>query len=270
MCRLVLTIILSSLVLFRTEGGSASQFYPQDLSTTLEGANNIIRGKVGASRSEWSKTPEGNQGLFTYTEVEVRETLKGKTQSKKVLIRELGGEKNGMTMSIPGTVQLTKGEDVVLLLGSGGMDQNSETYPIMNMSFGKLVVTKDENGKEILKGPALNANPPSGEKYWGILELKSLIANPRSVPPNLMPKVDVKDNSAGDYPSRASTSKSGLLSDTGKPIVTTLPTETIREKNGSGSRDSSSDDEKRLPNRVLIIGSLIGVALFLRSYLKKR
>jgi hypothetical protein len=262
MLRLVLIIFLFT---SWVRPGFPTQFYPQDFSKTLENAPTIARGKMGASHSEWTKMADGGQQLFTYSEFEVKEVLKGKVQSQKILIRELGGEKNGVSMDIAGTVRFRSGEEVVLMLGEHTQDQGAETFPILNMSFGKLNLQKDSEGREFLKGPALNgAIPPGGGKLWTLDEVKNLIENPRPVAlePKMVYSPKVKDSQ-----------NSGLLSDSARPPVSQDP----KMDNSADQKKSENDPvtlqkkDRRIPDQTLILlGIAFGIILFLRSYLKKR
>lgn len=136
---------------------SATSFYEKPFPDTVKSAAQIVRGKVGKSESQWATLPDGSKHLFTYYEVEVTEGLKGKPKSGgSIRIRELGGEKDGVTLQVSGTAHFGVGEDIVVMLGEGG-DTGDRAYPLMGMMMGKFNIEKGVDGKEYLKGPGIGS-----------------------------------------------------------------------------------------------------------------
>src|SRR5689334_6400670 len=73
----------------------ATTFYAQPFPETVQQAPIIVRGKTGASYADWSKTGE-NKNIYTYTDLQMTEVLKGKQIGPSILIREMGGQKDGV------------------------------------------------------------------------------------------------------------------------------------------------------------------------------
>lgn len=135
----------------------ATTFVPVPFSQTVKEADTIVRGRIGESHVDWSKTGgDGSKRIYTYYEIQVDEVVKGGIgNSKTVIMRQMGGEKDGVGMSIPGAAKFSPGEDVVVMLGAELSDQ---THDLMGLMTGKLQVLRDEKGQEVLKGPAVSGD----------------------------------------------------------------------------------------------------------------
>ncbi|MBL7717131.1 MAG: hypothetical protein JNL01_16830 [Bdellovibrionales bacterium] len=137
----------------------ATTFVAVPFSQTVKEADTIVRGKIGDSHVDWSKVAldgEGSKRIYTYYELKVDEVVKGNlSNSKSVIIRQMGGEKDGVGLSIPGSAKFSAGEDVVVMLGPALSDQ---THDLMGLMVGKLQVVRDEKGQEVLKGPAVSGD----------------------------------------------------------------------------------------------------------------
>ncbi len=165
----------------------ASTFYQQPFPTTVEEAPLILKGKIGTHYSDWGKGIN-SQKIFTYYAFQNDETLKGPTLSStnsSLLVREIGGEKDGVGLHVEGAAHFETGETVVVMVNP----LNSEgTLDVHGMMLGKLTIEKDANGDEILKGPALwgssstfslNQTP----RPWTLSDLKRLIRQQASATP---------------------------------------------------------------------------------------
>lgn len=146
----MLSIVLSAFI----STGFASSFYEQPFPEVVKGAAQIVRGKVGKSETQWTILPDGSKHLFTYYELEVTEAFKGKPKAgTPIRIRELGGEKDGVSLQVSGAAHFGTGEDIVVMLGEGGGEATDSVYPVMGMMMGKFNLEKGPDGKEYLKGP---------------------------------------------------------------------------------------------------------------------
>ncbi|MGZ3687221.1 MAG: hypothetical protein ACXWPM_02040 [Bdellovibrionota bacterium] len=141
--------------LFFSLSALATTFVDRPFPETVQDSPVIIHGTIGNSWADWGKLDgDGGKRIFTYSEVFVAEVLKGAADPKKVVIREMGGEKDGLGMQVAGSAQFTKGEDVVVFLN----DRNDEgTFDVRNMMMGKFNLVKDTDGVEVLTGPGLGA-----------------------------------------------------------------------------------------------------------------
>lgn len=143
-------------------GAHATSFVSQPFTDTLSRAEIIVRGRIGSSHADWGP----RKRIFTYTELSVIEILKGSDVLRDsvtdgvITVREFGGQKDGVGLSVPGSAHFQKGEEVVLLLKP--QDEVDRSFPIRGLMMGKLNLKKNASGQWVLSGPAL-----VGEKHEG-------------------------------------------------------------------------------------------------------
>jgi len=136
-----------------TSPAYATTFIERPFPEAVQDAPIVVRGRTGSPYSDWAKAKDGNRRIYTYTDLQIDEVLKGSPQSRtSVLMRELGGEKNGVGMQVSGTAQFERGEDVVVFLGPVNADGS---HSVTGMMMGKLEVVKGDDGKQYLSGPVL-------------------------------------------------------------------------------------------------------------------
>ena len=136
------------------------------------------------SYADWNKDDSGGKRIYTFYELQPTEVLKGNvTPSSSITMRELGGEKDGVGLNVPGVAQIERGEDAIVFLkerNSGG------SYDIQGMMMGKYNIQVDGEGTEYLTGMGLNnfdhsVNNPVGApsspppKKWALNDLRQLI-----------------------------------------------------------------------------------------------
>jgi hypothetical protein len=137
----------------------ATTFFQRPFSETLSDAPLVVRGIVQNNRADWVETEDGGRKLFTFTEVQVDEVLKGSASTGLMVVREIGGEKDGIGMKIAGTAEFKRSEEVVVFLHD---TRNSDgTYSVKGMMMSKLQVLR-EKGEVLLEGPALLEPSHSG------------------------------------------------------------------------------------------------------------
>jgi hypothetical protein len=244
---------------------AASSFYEQPFSDTVRGADSIVRGKVGKSESQWATLPDGSKHLFTYYDVEVTDGLKGKPKTgAPIRVRELGGQKDGVSLQISGTAQFVTGEDIVVMLGDQS-ELGDNAYPLVGMMMGKFNVEKGADGKEYLKGPGIGSaihpalrNEHSGNQTQVSLDtLKEVIRTQAAEPaPNKSPVSDEKRPS-----------DSGLL--TGKSGPGALPTAPAESESLTPPL-SAKHSEGGFKPILLLIGAILGGLWFLKFKKKRR
>ncbi|MFZ5443114.1 MAG: hypothetical protein ACOZQL_24110 [Myxococcota bacterium] len=96
----------------------------------------IVRGKVVRSAAGWD---ERERRIFTYTELIVSDTIKGKA-GDVVLVKQPGGVLGEVGQSVAGAAQFTDGEDCVLLLWPAGDERGA--FLVYGMSAGKISLTE--------------------------------------------------------------------------------------------------------------------------------
>lgn len=128
----------------------ATTFANRPLGSVVQEANLIVRGTTGSSASDWGKG-EFKGSIYTYTDFEVTEVLKDTTgklsEGKRIVLKQPGGEKDGVEMSVAATAVFQPGEDVVLTLSAP--DPSDESYMVLNLTAGKYNVI-EENGQTMI------------------------------------------------------------------------------------------------------------------------
>lgn len=108
----------------------------------IVGARAIVIGRV---LSVACRLDEDEDRIFTYVTLRVEETLKGEIGSRRIVLKEEGGEIEGQGSIIFGTPQFSRGERVFLYLDT----RPDGSLRVHQMSFGKLSVVEGlDNGWE--------------------------------------------------------------------------------------------------------------------------
>lgn len=131
-----------------------------DLAGLTRAATRVVHGVVTGEDVQWDKDAH----LVTETTVAVTETLKGRHE-KTVIVRQVGGSKDGYEMRVPGSPRLSVGEEVVLFL-EPQPDKRGTFVPVA-MSLGKWKV-EGRGGQKLvtrdLQGLGLARPSPQGLK----------------------------------------------------------------------------------------------------------
>lgn len=103
-------------------------------------ASVVVRGTVRTSRAAW----EGQSRIWTFTELEVTETLKGQAPTTLV-VRQPGGEVGPVGQRVAGAARFAVGEDVVLFLDA---PRDAKTAPLISgMAAGKVRLERGGTGE---------------------------------------------------------------------------------------------------------------------------
>jgi hypothetical protein len=172
---MTLCLYFSSFLLFWAH---ATSFYPQPFPETVQKAPTIVRGKVGMSYSDWGQDRDKNKRIFTYFELQISEVIKGPAEGSSLMMRELGGEKDGTGLHIPGASQFERGEDVIVFLQPPHDSEN--VYDVYGMMMGKYTIQTNGDGEEYLQGPGLFSDNPAipnsaSSTRWTLNGLKKLV-----------------------------------------------------------------------------------------------
>lgn len=148
----------------------ATTFFVRPFPEEVRSAPLIVRGIVGNSHADWGTAGDGSKRIYTYTDLQVSEVFKGDIPGKSILLREMGGEIEGVGMQVAGTARFERGDDVVVFVGDRGKEGSLDYYPVHNMSMGLMNVTKDSLGSETLSGGPLSVHAqhmihPSGDSH---------------------------------------------------------------------------------------------------------
>jgi len=123
--------------LFLAAGAAlASTVIPMDLTALAGQADAVVLGRCLESKVVWNAA---HTRIYTDWTVAVDQTVKG-SPGQKLVVRQLGGELDGIGMIAAGVKRLAPGEEVVLFLGSR---QEQGVRRILGLSQGQFPVATD-------------------------------------------------------------------------------------------------------------------------------
>jgi len=127
-------------------GGTRTARVPTEDSSSdddlIVGARAIVIGRVLATAC---RLDTDEDRIFTYVTLRVEETLKGEISTRRIVLKEEGGEVEGQGSVIFGTPQFSRGERVFVYLDT----RLDGSLRVHQMSFGKLSVIEDlDNGRQ--------------------------------------------------------------------------------------------------------------------------
>lgn len=134
----------------------------------------LVRGVTGKSHSDWGKDNSNQRKIFTFTDFEVQEVLKGKVSQNRIVLQELGGEADGVGLQIEGAAQFNPDENIIIALAP---TPTEGTYRVYGMTLGKITIDDPSNPKSSLQGLLVSQNPID------LGELKRIIKNPTQEKP---------------------------------------------------------------------------------------
>jgi hypothetical protein len=136
--KVFLSVVCLSLI---TTGLYSSTLVYMELKDILKRSDAVVRGVV---RDVESRYNEERTKILTYTLIEIKETINGKTPPV-ITVETYGGRVGDINMKVPGMPEFKKGEEVVLFVKKTG-----EYYHISGMVQGKYRVEKGEDEEEYL------------------------------------------------------------------------------------------------------------------------
>ena len=248
MCFLNLIIILSAF---------ATSFAPREFPEFIQTTPHIVRGKVVKTWTDWVEQADGSKQIYTFAELKVEDVIKGKVDQKVIRIKEIGGEKDGVSFNISGAAEFVAGEDSVFMLKQSPESQSG--FMVQDMMLGKLTIEKSQEGIEVLVGPAiqgdvhphLREHDHSGAviKKWTIDDLK---------------KVVQEQSQEKDQKTESVTSDQSIKLLTSGVHISKKDQE---EKNNSLNRDNKNE----VGYKLKVYGLLAGVVFLLMiAYFKRR
>jgi hypothetical protein len=218
-----MSTLLLAVFSFLTLPSQATSFYIRPFSEFTQSAANIVHARLSNIHTENALTADGGKTIYTYANAEVIEVIKGAISAPNILIRKVGGTKDGVTLEIPSNVEFSENEEGVFFLSP---QREDHAYEMNGMELGKFGL-KDENGEKILTGGIFNyaRGRPSDEaklapnqnenlRPWSIKQLKELVKKQESEPP---PVTITQAN--GPAANHVSSTSQSLPSDTvGAPV----------------------------------------------------
>lgn len=130
--------LVTALVSVEAAATTMPAFSTQDM---VREAAVIVRGSVVGQRSLWN---HDKTLIVTESTISVSETLVGRTLSKTIVVRQLGGEVDGLSLLVPGTAQLKKGRTALLFLR-----KDANYHYLVGMAQGHYTIHKTKQGEEV-------------------------------------------------------------------------------------------------------------------------
>lgn len=256
---------------------AATSFYPIDIEKRVDDASLIVRGLTGKSYADWLELPKVGKRIYTFTPLTVTEVIKGELKSEQILVRELGGEVQGVGMRVHSTAKFQANEDVVLMLGP--LSTIEGAYPLRGLMMSKLTVGVDADGREILTGPALDADAQAkkekpadheeshshndtddlndhdkASKKWLYRDFSRLVAARKNLPPPVNPNHSASTQSMQNNPVTAASS-----------LQSQEPVGGREEKISSSAEQNDSSSDRQWTWWILIGIITLGAVIFFRS-----
>lgn len=181
--RLVLSVVL--LLCLGQAGKATTVVIPSDDDMVI-GARAIVRAKVTAVETGLE---ERTNDVYTYVSLKLEDVFKGRFHSRKIVIKQIGGQAADRVSFIFGTPQFSVGEDVLLYLdtwqdGSLRVHQMflGKFSIVKDPSTGRTVVDRDTSGAhvEIVPGPNGSGAGNPSNSATSRMELASYLSMLRS------------------------------------------------------------------------------------------
>jgi hypothetical protein len=135
----------------------ATSFQAIPFEETVKEAPVVVRGRVSMQYVEWATLSNGSKRLYTYIELQPLTLLKAPAAwagRSRMIVREIGGQKDGVGMSVPGSAKFSIGEEVVVFASDSVEPDGS--YDLRGLMLSKLIVKESQDGQEVLAGPAIS------------------------------------------------------------------------------------------------------------------
>lgn len=132
----------------------------------------IVRGKVVRSISGWD---DGHRRIWTWTEVAVSDAIKGQS-GKLVLVKQPGGEVEGIGQQVDGVARFTEGEDCILFLEPAPDEKN--VWRPSGLSAGKVNVTVERGQTVAMRITEGLSFAVQGERKVGIVQPRETLGAP--------------------------------------------------------------------------------------------
>jgi hypothetical protein len=180
MSRSTCAIAASVLCLVLPPQALATSMLHQNIDSLTQSSDAVVLGKVKATQGHWSAD---HMRIITDVTIEVAEFFKG-GGSSTLVVRQPGGEIDGIGQKVSGLASFSEGEEVVLFLEHLEKDK----YRVAGMAQGKYRVERSSDKRAVFVVPesteeALVIDPQTGapvESDRQPMELASLKAKIRS------------------------------------------------------------------------------------------
>ena len=118
-----------------------------------EASTTVVRGTVAQVESFWNAS---HSKIYTETVIAVDESYKG-TAGSEVRLLQLGGEVDGLQVTVHGALHWMRGEEVIVFLEP----YQGDRFHVAGFSQGKFKVERDPvTGRAFINQPALEGVDP--------------------------------------------------------------------------------------------------------------
>jgi len=121
----------------------ATTFVVQTDEEMIVKARGIVKGKVVSVTSAFD---DEHKSIYTYITLKVDQVLKGEITSRRIVLREPGGQVGEQGSLVFGVPRFTVGEHVLVYLGTWA----DGTLRVHQMMMGKFSILTDEAGREVV------------------------------------------------------------------------------------------------------------------------
>lgn len=133
-------ILMAVLMLGAGFSASATTIRPASVERLSQLATMVVEGRAVNSWAEWNAQ---HTVIYTYTQFQVARALKG-PNAQTVLVRQRGGEKDGLRQVLFGVRHFQVGEDAVLFLQPA--PEANGLMEIVDLMQGNFLVIKTSSG----------------------------------------------------------------------------------------------------------------------------
>jgi hypothetical protein len=149
----------------------AAQAVAASVEELARSSDLVVRGRVVSTTARWS---EGR--IYTYAEIQVASTLRGKAQGRVTAVTP-GGVVDDLGQRVDGAATFTKGEEVVLFLGrpDGGR------YRVSGLGQGKFAVEGKQARPDTARIDFVETQVRVGERRSEAMTVEELETRVRSV-----------------------------------------------------------------------------------------
>lgn len=132
----VVCLLITGTILGLATRTEATRILPMDAQKLGQTATTVVQGRVSSIHSSWNAS---HTKVFTETTIAVDETFKGDPGSEVTLV-QLGGDVDGIRVTVHGALHWTQGEEVLLFLEP----YPNGKYQVTGFSQGKYHIERDE------------------------------------------------------------------------------------------------------------------------------
>jgi len=143
MKRLLFVFVFALVVLVITQA-HATTIRPMTIEQMTQAASNVVEARALNSWSAWNAQ---HTLIYTYTRVQVVNTLKGSAESY-MLLKQIGGSAEGYSQHVSGVRYLAAGEDAVLFLYQNKSEPG--THVVVGLMQGQFRASRTKSGQVLV------------------------------------------------------------------------------------------------------------------------